>query len=389
MDENTFKLSDKDKLDLLQKLVAFQSVNNHELDVAKFIQSYLKKYDIDSQILPLNKTRANLVAEIGHASPVIAISGHMDVVSPGDLNLWKTNPFELIEKDGRLYARGAADMKSGLAAMITTLIELKQNGLPKQGTVKFMATVGEEVGGYGSKALAADHWTDGIDALVVGEPSGHEIIYAHKGSMDIRLTSKGIIAHSSMPERGYNALNPLLDILYQAKQDFANVTKQNSVLGPLVYNATILNSGDQVNSIPDLAVAEMNARTIPEYSNESVKNHLSSLVSQANQQGAKVKMDVYMSELPVLKQPDNPLTDSAQKTAKQILGIDFVKRPSGGVTDASNLLKDYQSPTFPFMMFGPGDYRLAHKVNEYVDKREYLSFSDVYEQVIQEFLGTK
>lgn len=386
MSESSFCFSDEEKLELLQKLVAFKSVNDHEIDVARFIQRYLKKYGIESKILPLSDTRANLVAQIGHGSPVLAISGHMDVVSPGDLKLWKTDPFKLTEKDGRLYGRGAADMKSGLAAMITTLIELKQNGLPRQGTVKFMATVGEEVGGYGSKALADNHLTDGIDALIVGEPSGHEIIYAHKGSMDIRLTSKGTIAHSSMPERGYNALNPLLDILFHAKQNFANVKKENSVLGPLVYNATILNSGDQVNSIPDRAVAEMNARTIPEYSNDAVKDHLASLVDKANQSGAKVSMDVYMSELPVLKQPDNALTNAAQKVAKQILGIDFVKRPSGGVTDASNLLKDYQSPTFPFMMFGPGDYRIAHKINESVEKDEYLKFSNVYKQVIQEFL---
>lgn len=387
MVEKSVTVSDQEKIKLLGDLVAIQSVNGHEKAVADYITRYFAQHGIHSTQVPVAPDRVNLVASIGSGQPTIVLSGHMDVVSPVEVTQWQTDPFKLVEKDGRLYGRGTADMKGGLVDMMVTMVELKENNLLHQGTVKLMATVGEEVGGAGSAVLRQKGFTKQIDALIVGEPSAKEIIFAHKGSMDIRLKSKGVAVHSSMPERGYNALNPLLDVLFWAKKDFAAVTAKNRVLGPLVYNVTILNSGDQVNSLPDLAVAEMNARTIPEYDNDQVAQHLQKLIDKVNANGAQVSMEVYMSEWPVLKKADNKLTNLAQQVGKKVLGINYLKKPTGGVTDASNLLRDYPSADFPFMMFGPGEYWEAHKVNESVDKERFLRFSDVYEEVVLGFLG--
>lgn len=387
MEAKSITVSDQEKIKLLSDLIGIQSVNDHEQVVADYIANYFDRHGIRSTQVPVAPGRVNLVASIGSGQPTIVLSGHMDVVSTVEADRWQTDPFKLVEKDGRLYGRGTADMKGGLVDMMVALVELKENNLLRKGTVKFMATVGEEVGGAGSAVLQQKGYTKQIDALIVGEPSAKEIIFAHKGSMDIRLKSKGVAVHSSMPERGYNALNPLIDILYWAKKDFASVAVENSILGPLVYNATILNSGDQVNSLPDLAVAEINARTIPEYNNDQVASHLQKLINKVNTAGAHVNMDVYMSEWPVLKKADNKLTNLAQQVGRNILGIDYLKKPTGGVTDASNLLRDYQSSDFPFMMFGPGDYWEAHKINESVDKERFLRFSEVYEDVVLGFLG--
>lgn len=381
-----FKVSDEEKLKLLADLVAIKSVNDHELTVATYLKSFLANYDINAKIQPINDTRANLIAEIGTGQPVFALSGHMDVVSEVDAAKWDSDPFVLTEKAGKLYGRGAADMKSGLAAMVIALIELKQNQLPKTGTVRLMATVGEEVGGLGSVEFQRRGDTKDIEALIVGEPSDHTIIYAHRGSMDIRFTSHGTAAHSSMPEQGYNALNPLLEVLTAAKHSFEAAPEFNDELGKLTYNATIINSGDQVNSIPDLAVAEINARTMPEYSNERVAATMQRLVDEQNAAGANIEMDVYMSEAAVVKSADNRLTDLAQTIGEAILGTPFTKQSSSGVTDASNLLLDHPEPEFPFMMYGPGDYHLAHKINEYVLKQDYLAFADIYETLIVNYL---
>lgn len=94
-----------------------------------------------------------MVAEIGSGSPVFGISGHMDVVSPGDESKWATDPFVLTEKEGKLYGRGANDMRSGLAALAIAIIDIKENDSLQKGTVRFMATTGEEVGGAGAKKL--------------------------------------------------------------------------------------------------------------------------------------------------------------------------------------------------------------------------------------------
>lgn len=387
--QQLFLMPDDAKLTLLADLIAFQSVNDHELKVAQYLQQLLQQHQIKSRLLPITPTRANLVAEIGSGQPVIGLSGHMDVVAANDRQHWQTDPFKLTEKAGKLYGRGAADMKSGLAAMVNALIELKENQLPQQGTIRLLATVGEEVGGLGSAAFAEQHYTEDLSALIIGEPSAHDIIYAHRGSMDIRLTSQGEAAHSSMPEKGFNALHPLLEVLTQAKHHFDAVTITNNSLGKPTYNATILNAGDQVNTIPDQAIAEVNIRTIPEYTNETVTALFTKLVQAQNRQGAQLHLDVYMSEMPIVKQADNSLTKIARETAQKILTIAYQPQASVGVTDASNLLKSHPEPDFPFIMFGPGDYRLAHKDNEYVEKATYLAFSTVYRELLVAYLAQK
>lgn len=387
-DNFKFKLSDDEKIKLLADLISFKSVNDYELDVAQYIKKFFEKYGIDSKIIPINDTRANLVAEVGSGSPVLAISGHMDVVSEGDTNDWETDPFELVEKSGKLYGRGTTDMKSGLAAMIVAMIELKKNGLlQNNGTLRFMATVGEEVGEKGSADFYDKGFTNDIDALVIGEPSGDEIIYGHRGSMDVRITSYGEMAHSSIPEKGYNALDPVVEFLNDAKHYFESITVSDKELGKLTYNTTILNAGKQVNTIPDKATAEMNIRTIPEFSNKMVSQVLDKLVKKQNDQGANMKLDIYMSQEPVLKQKDNRLVELADQSVENNLNTQFQRMTSPGVTDASNLLKGHSNSEFPFIMFGPGETKMAHKVNEFVDKQRYLSFSNIYDELILSYFN--
>ncbi|WP_347401899.1 M20/M25/M40 family metallo-hydrolase [Desemzia sp. C1] len=115
--------TEQQKLTILEDLVAINSVNENEIEVAEYLKKLFAEYGIDSTIVPVTETRVNLVAEIGSGSPVFGISGHMDVVSPGDVSNWSTDPFVLTEKDGKLYGRGANDMKSGLAALAIAMIE--------------------------------------------------------------------------------------------------------------------------------------------------------------------------------------------------------------------------------------------------------------------------
>lgn len=149
-----FVMQEEQKLSILKDIIAIQSVNDHERDVAVYLKKLFDEANIKNDILPLgdSKTRANLVAELGTGKPVLAISGHMDVVEVDD-DLWDTDPFVLTEKDGNLYGRGATDMKAGLAAMVIAMLELKESGATIPGTIRLLATAGEEVGMPGAKAL--------------------------------------------------------------------------------------------------------------------------------------------------------------------------------------------------------------------------------------------
>jgi len=284
--------TDTDKVQILGDLVKIKSVNDNEVEVAQYLQRLFADHGIKAELMPVSENRSNLVAEIGTNGPVLGISGHMDVVAPGDLADWDSDPFTLTERDGKLYGRGATDMKAGLAAMVISMIEIDAAHTLTTGRIRLMATIAEEVGETGSQKFYEAGMMDDVDALLIGEPSGYNVAFAHKGSIDIKLTSTGMAAHSSMPEQGYNALDPLIEVLYQANHAFRDTDRTSDLLGPLVFNTTIVNGGDQVNSIPAKAEADINIRSIPEFDNDEAIATLQQLVDQQNQQGAQLQMDV-------------------------------------------------------------------------------------------------
>lgn len=354
---------DTEELKILSDLVAIKSVNDNEILVAKYLQKLLGEHGISSRLLEYFTTRADLFAEIGTGHPILAICGHMDVVSPGELDQWHTDPFKLTNKDGKLYGRGATDMKSGLAALVIAMINIHEHHLIKHGSIRLLATFGEEV----------------------GEPSGYSIAIAHKGSMDIKLTSQGKEAHSSMPEKGYNAIDPLMDLLVKANKAFRETDKNNPDLGKLTFNTTVFTGGEQVNMIPGEATAQINVRTIPEFNNSLVEKKLTELVKAENAQGAKIKMDIYMSEPSIKTDGKSEFVKLAQK-----IGAKYAEKPIPTVaikpvTDASNLIAD-KGPSYPFAMFGPGN-DTPHQVNEYVDEKMYLNFVKIYTELFVAYLN--
>lgn len=375
------KFTEEEKIEILTDLIAIKSVNENEIEVANYLKDLFAQYGIDSKIVPVTDTRVNLVAEIGSGHPVVGISGHMDVVSPGDESGWSNDPFKLTEKDGKLYGRGTDDMKAGLLNLALVMIELKENNELENGTVRFMATTGEEVGAAGSQKLYEEGYMDDVDCLFVAEPSHDTIIYSHKGSLNFKITSNGEAAHSSMPQNGYNAINPLMAYLLELDKKLNQDTRKNEVLGELVMSTTIFNSGDQVNSVPANAVAEINVRTIPEFDNEEVIELFKDTAQNYNDEGANIEVDVTMSLPSVFTNGQSKMVDLAKELGEKYLDIEIAQEGSPGVTDASNLLRD-KDESFPFMMFGPGETKMAHKVDEYVYKDYYLTFFDIYKELI-------
>lgn len=377
-------ISETQSLDILKHLIAIESVNDKEKTVATYLQELLAQYDIKSEIKTIRGDRANLIAEIGHGKPVLGVSGHMDVVDPGNIKDWHSNPFEMTEIAGQLFGRGITDMKSGLAALVITMINLKQQDLPKQGTIRLMATMGEEVGEEGSSYLLKEGAMDDVDGLVIAEPSGYNIGYAEKGSMDIKFISKGKASHSSMPENGFNAIDALMNLLIDTNLVFRDENIGHDAMGPLIFNTTLIKGGTQVNSIPDYAEAEANARTIPEYSNQRIIDELDKLIKKYNSQGAEIGMDIYMNEEPVSMSKDNPLVKLTEKLMHDYTDEDIAISPISPVTDASNLVKNKHFD-FPFIISGPGN-DTPHQINESLDKKMFFNFIDLYEKLFIEFL---
>ena len=175
-------MNKEEKIKILQDVMKINTENNHEQLVAEYYQQLLKMHGIESKLVEFDKGRSSLVAEISNGpGRIVALSGHMDVVSAGDESKWTHPPFSGYIEDGILWGRGASDMKSGLTALIIAMIELNQSK-SFNGTIRLLATVGEEIGELGSRQLTDLGYMDNVEAMIIGEPCNIGVVYSHKRS---------------------------------------------------------------------------------------------------------------------------------------------------------------------------------------------------------------
>lgn len=373
------------KISILQDVIRIKSVNDNEEEVAKYFQDLLGEYDIESELIPWRKGRSNLVATIQKGEgKVLGISGHLDVVAAGDESQWKYPPYEAHIDGNKMYGRGSTDMKAGTSALVISLIEMKEAGIPFEGTIKLMLTVGEEVGELGAVQLTEMGYADDLDALLIAEPSNFNLCYAHKGSINYTVESHGKTAHSSMPDEGINAINQLNQFITKANQEMNQVTAgyTNNVLGKFTHNITIINGGSQVNSIPEYAALQANIRLIPEFSNDKTIGLLEKIIDEMNQDiRGKLKLKIDFNKLPVESDLNSELIQNIQKLFDDDLPLIGIP----GTTDAAEFIKAEKE--FDVVIFGPGVPNLPHQLDEYVEIDNYLEFIEVYKKLFSSYLN--
>ncbi|EIS4908992.1 ArgE/DapE family deacylase [Listeria innocua] len=373
------------KIQILKDIVNIDSTNGHEEQVANYLQKLFAEYGIESKKVQYDVDRASLVSEIGsNDGKVLAFSGHMDVVDAGDVSKWKFPPFEATEHEGKIYGRGATDMKSGLAAMVIAMIELHEEKQKLNGKIKLLATVGEEVGELGAEQLTQKGYADDLDGLIIGEPSGHRIVYAHKGSINYTVKSTGENAHSSMPEFGVNAIDNLLLFYNEVEKFVKSIDATNEILGDFIHNVTVIDGGNQVNSIPEKAQLQGNIRSIPEMDNETVKQVLVKIINKLNkQENVNLELIFDYDKQPVFSDKNSDLVNVAKCVASDIVKEEIPLLGISGTTDAAEFTKAKKA--FPVIIFGPGN-ETPHQVNENVSVENYLEMVDVYKRIAIEFL---
>ncbi|WP_053038388.1 ArgE/DapE family deacylase [Staphylococcus aureus] len=403
--------SEKEKIQLLADIVELQTENNNEIDVCNYLTDLFDKYDIKSEILKVNEHRANIVAEIGNGSPILALSGHMDVVDAGNQDNWSYPPFQLTEKDGKLYGRGTTDMKGGLMALVVSLIELKeQNELP-HGTIRLLATAGEEKEKEGAKLLADKGYLDDVDGLIIAEPTGSGIYYAHKGSMSCKVTATGKAVHSSVPFIGDNAIDTLLEFYNLFKEKYSELKQQDtkheldvapmfkSLIGKeiseedanyasgLTAVCSIINGGKQFNSVPDEASLEFNVRPVPEYDNDFIESFFQNIINDVDSN--KLSLDIPSNHRPVTSDKNSKLITTIKDVASSYVEQDeiFVSALVGA-TDASSFLGDNKD-NVDLAIFGPGNPLMAHQIDEYIEKDMYLKYIDIFKEASIQYLKEK
>lgn len=418
-------MDNNEKLQILKDLISFRTVNSNEHLVTAYIHDLLAKHGISSTFIKYAENRDNLIAEYdtGNPGPVLGFSDHADVVHEGALSTWTTPPFEPDVRDNRLYGRGAADMKGGLAGLTIAFISLVESKSVHNGILRLYVTMGEEVGELGSKLLADKGYVDDLDAVVIGEPSGvskerldayvdsggakftpelaaklhqvshdrkapeqHFIFFAHKGWLMYEVVAHGKAAHSSMPKMGINAIDMLVNYYLKEKQFYQSIQSTDPILGDTVYAPTVIAGGKQINSIPDIASLKVKIRTIPEFDNQTIIKKLHQLIDHLNQQpGYNLTIDI-TSKRPVINHPGSVIIDIAQKAGAHHLH-ESLDLPTIGVslgTDASEYTRVNQK--MDVVVLGPGN-TTSHQHDEYIDLDTYYNMIDTYKEIGQQYLN--
>ncbi|QLL69209.1 ArgE/DapE family deacylase [Lactobacillus sp. 3B(2020)] len=378
MKENT-------KLKILTDLIDIPTVNQNEVAVANYLQRLFQAHGLTATVDEFAPGRANLVLELGTGDHVLGITGHMDTVAVGDETAWHYPPFAATVDGDRIYGRGAADMKSGLAAQAIALIELYEAG-KISGHLRFLATAGEEFGTPGANRLLKQGTANDLDALLVGEATGGDVVYAHAGSINYRLTSIGKAAHSSTPEAGVNALTPLVKF-YQEEARLFQDLPQDPILGTVKHSVTVIKGGDQVNSIPAQAELMGNVRPTKVVPNSQVIDRLQQLVTQLKNDfpGNNLELTIIHDFYPVGTAPQDEFIQTVLKASQHCFGkLDKRLLPKvrtiNGATDASVFTK--AKPSLPVAVLGPDAWESSHQVDEWTTISSYLATIEAYKQII-------
>ncbi|WP_075182187.1 ArgE/DapE family deacylase [Pantoea sp. 1.19] len=381
-------MDDQQALRLLQDVVKIDSVLGDEKRVADALQAVFAQYAIPCQQVEYSAGRHQLIATLAGqaAGPVLGFSGHMDVVPVGEM-AWHDDPFAAVVKDGLLYGRGSCDMKSGLVAAVAAMIRLKQAGSLFKGTVKLLATVGEETSAIGAGQLVDQGYADDLDALIIGEPTNLRVGIAHKGALWPRITTWGKTAHGSMPEQGVNAIEHMLLVLQAFKATFDLASATDEWVGHSTASIDVIRGGNGTNVVPDKCTVELDIRTIKQQDHAGLKRQFRDMLDGLAATVPNFRADIeFINDLPSMKTAvDDPFSQLAQRVVAEVTGKPASVFGLTGYTDGSQF--ERVKRTFPILIVGPGDTQHAHQPNECVKIADFYRMININQQIAEAFLA--
>ncbi|MGM0125510.1 succinyl-diaminopimelate desuccinylase [Enterococcus sp. AZ194] len=378
-------MNNQEALQLLKEVVKIQSVLKDEKLVADLLQKTLEAHEIPCQQIEYSPGRNQLVATLsGGEGPVLGFSGHMDVVPVGEIP-WEDDPFAAIEKEGRLYGRGTCDMKSGLVAAVVAMIRLKEAKTPINGTIKLLATVGEETSAIGSGQLVDLGYADNLDALVIGEPTDMAVGVAHKGALWPRITTYGKTAHGSMPSLGVNAIDHMLFVLEAFRDTFDFSSSIDDLVGASTSSIDVIKGGNGTNVVPDKCSVEIDIRTIKAQNHEEMKAQITEMLDKLTKTIPNFHAELeFINDLPSMKtEASDPFTLLTQKVVSEVTGKEAPTFGMSGYTDGSQFARVKKD--FPILILGPADPRYAHQPNEFVTIEDFYQMITINQTIANQF----
>jgi len=374
--------------EILRKLIGFNTVSsNSNMELIHFVEEYLEGFGIKSRLIrDQHENKANLIAVIGPKEvPGIMLSGHSDVV-PVEGQEWLTDPFNMIEKNGRLFGRGACDMKGFIACVLAKVPDFVSANLKEPIYLAF--SYDEETGCTGVHSLVdvVNELKVKPRACIVGEPTSMKVVNSHKGIRHLLTKVYGHENHSST-DRGVNAINYAAEIvtfLDNIQEEMRERPATVEGLDPpyCTIHAGRIQGGVAANITPNYCEIEWDYRPIPGTDEDEVYNRYCDFIDNTilvkmrkkSDQYGDVKTD-YLAKVPCLF----PETGSdAEALVKHLAQQNSTHVVSYG-TEAGIF---YQKGGVPAVVCGPGSILQAHKANEYIDISELEACDKFLERLL-------
>ncbi len=374
---------ESETLTLLKSLISLPSVTPDDLGCQKILIERLAAIGFECETMQFGEV-TNLWARRGTSTPVFAFAGHTDVVPTGPVEEWDSDPFKPEVRDGLLFGRGTADMKAGIAAMVTACERFVADHPDHSGSIAFLITSDEEgpaKNGTVKVIETLEARDEKIEWALVGEPSSSEhlgdtVKNGRRGSLGAVLNFRGIQGHVAYPQLADNPIHSVLPALNQLCA--VHWDDGNEFFPPTSFQISNIHSGTGVtNVIPGHIEVTFNLR----YSTE-LDHHQIIKTSEAifEQHGLDYDVDWNLSGLPFLTSAGS-LVDAAKQSIKQVTGLDTELSTAGGTSDGR-----FIAPTGAQVLeLGPVNATI-HQINEHVRVSDVDQLSDVYQGILEKLL---
>jgi succinyl-diaminopimelate desuccinylase len=379
---------DRSTLELAKQLIGCRSITPDDGTSIDLIASRLGNagfaYERMDRGKPVYRTR-NLWARRGSERPLVCLAGHVDVVPPGPVDRWKSDPFEATERDGFLFGRGAADMKTSVAAMVTAVERFVAATPDHRGSLAVALTSDEEgIAVAGTMAITQQlQWRgERIDACILGEPTsssqlGDTIKNGRRGSLNGVLTVKGNQCHIAYPERGRNPIHMAMPAL--AELAAIEWDTGNEYFAPTSFQISHVHAGTGANNtIPGTLDVWFNVRFSTESTEAQLKTRVQSVLDA---HGVDYDLQWTLAAAPFVS-PRGGLFDVVSSAVTAVTGLTPVLSTTGGTSDG----RFFATISQEVVEFGPVNSSI-HAIDEHIRLADIAPLSMIYEKAIAALLA--
>ncbi|GGO42709.1 acetylornithine deacetylase [Streptomyces daqingensis] len=381
-------------VELTRDLVRLRTVADAEEvegPAVRLLARLFTEFGWQHEVVDVAPGRQNLVAVVeggGGDGPTLMFEGHTDVVTEGDSADWSSDPYGGEIRDGKLWGRGSADMKSGLAAMVHGVRALQLAG-PFPGRIVLGVLCDEEGMMLGAKAFSASPAAAGVDGVIVCEPEGYEVCTSARGGIRLRLELTGVMAHGAMPQEAKSPLLAgarIIEALAGVEEWAVGQWGTHPHAGAVTVTPTVLQAGDaaQLNVIPAHGLVGVDVRTIPGTGHAELTGRIRQAAEEAAATaGVTVETTVVDDRPAVEVAQDHPVVTALVAAHLGEHGVPPAYGAVPGTTDGTILTRDAGLPT---VVYGPGGKWIAHQKDEFVEVAEIGAYARVYANAARQFL---